>query len=152
MEENLRVAHPNAIVCEGQYYYDYETAQQACPPGWRMPTIEEFEELAGCQFQDLCDSSLDFEEETKKNTSEAFKFLTEEIGMTLNGSIRWIEIGSDECRHDGLSGIHGDYWTTTEDDSDEHVVSVLIDARGKRVCRYPMRKIFYGSVRLIRDL
>jgi uncharacterized protein (TIGR02145 family) len=30
---------------EEVYYYNYETAQKACPKGWRLPTGDDFEKL-----------------------------------------------------------------------------------------------------------
>lgn len=83
--------------------YNWETAMEACPPGWRLPTHEEWEALV----QNLGG---------KENAGEILKS-EEHLSLTLGG-FRLAQEAHSAAGHQGI------YWSSTE-----HTNSFLNDHR-----------------------
>ncbi|MEI6766998.1 MAG: fibrobacter succinogenes major paralogous domain-containing protein [Bacteroidota bacterium] len=124
------------------YLYDFETAITACPPGWHVPTDEEWNVLTEyLGNQDSCGRKL----KSGTGWSSPNDTLANSTKFTaLPGGLRFMGGTYDRL------GVKGFWWSSTE--SESHMAwyrSILSD--DNKVNRYDDYKDYGLSVRCIKD-
>ena len=85
--------------------YTWKAAREACPPGWRLPTVEDWDELLDSFYPDFTSNP------GKKAENEFFKSLIKE------GNSGFDSMFAGFRRHDGSFCKNGDwglYWSSAE--------------------------------------
>jgi len=123
------------------YLYDWWTAQNVCPDGWRLPSKDDLEELEYfVGGKDVVGKKLKSEEGWKNNGNgvDAYGF------AAMPGGYK-----STDGSYYGL-GENGHWWTSTEKDRDDawyRVIHYKLDSWS----RYSLSKELGMSVRCLRN-
>jgi uncharacterized protein (TIGR02145 family) len=131
-------------------YYTWEKARAACPKGWRLPTIEEFEMFKNIEFDE--DIAIDEDDE---NAYYAIEQQVPSIWTTLNGrngrkftdkitrnSIFLPATGFRSFRDGSLvsAGKRGDYWSADNEGFGLYINSSCADlSYYSKECALPIR-------------
>ncbi|MCX6328376.1 MAG: fibrobacter succinogenes major paralogous domain-containing protein [Bacteroidia bacterium] len=125
------------------YLYDWETAKNACPSGWHLPSDDEWTTLTIYLGGDSVAGGK-LKEEGTKHWMMVNTGATNESGFTaLPGGNRFIGGGFDYI---GYTGI---WWSSTENKNSVRTMYIYNDS--KRVSRYYTNKRFGYSVRCLQD-
>ena len=169
MAENLAVstdakgnalkADTNYVVDNGNYYYDWETAQQVCPEGWRLPSKDDFTVLvknAGFESgAELAGNKAAWKED-KLTESEYF-------GRTQFNALPSGYYFTDNSNNSKVYGktFNANFWSSTEgeknadpkkDNSNRaNCLSITYDTKSRDASMGMVSKEFKMSVRCIRD-
>ena len=137
--------------------YTFAAAQEACPPGWHLPSDEEWKELE--MWLGMSIDSVDYigwrgEEVGNKMKEPGFRLwydvmytnATNESGFTIRPS--------GELNIDAMSfsqtGIFGEFWTSTQESEKAWIRSC--QTLGGKVLRYQINKSkFACSIRCVKD-
>jgi uncharacterized protein (TIGR02145 family) len=130
----------------GQQYgrlYTWEAAREACPDGWRLPSVADWRRLAFL-FGGV-DSDAD------DGGAAAYEALFEK-GKGNSGFSA--VLGGRRLLSRTFTGldVRGDYWTSTVGtDNSERAWLLSFDGEGRRLTLYEYSKFLGGSCRCIRD-
>ncbi len=163
MRQNLNVATGNSW-CNNDdpancaiygRLYDWNTALTACPPGWHLPTDDEWKILEG-----TVDSQYDI---GHVNMWNSLNWRGHDVGKKLKASYSWIENGNgtDAYGFGALAGgwyteiypaigYEGFWWTATEGQTDNAYVRIL-SYNQDRSSRIKVYKETGLSVRCLKD-
>ncbi len=155
MAENLRYMTGDAVYYENDpgneedygLLYKWETALDACPAGWRLPTRNEYE-----MIKDYLGGEHEAGGKLKKSGTEYWlspnEFGTNESGFSAVGS------GGYMPEHLEFFGMNesATFWTQTGSD-DEHVWSVSLSRKNGNMVIHntTSREEYYYSIRCIMD-
>ncbi len=155
MAENLCYMNRDAVYYEnkpsyGEEYgllYKWETALDACPAGWRLPTRNEYE-----MIMQYLGGEQEAGGKLKKSGTEYWlspnEFGTNESGFSAVGSGRYMP------GHLEFFGMHETayFWTQTEAADDRVWTMSLFRKNGSMVIHNTTsREVYYSSVRCIKD-
>ena len=123
--------------------YTWETALQACPKGWHLPAITEFEALfetvggqttAGKMLK--ATNGWNNNEEKNGNGSDAYSFSIIPAGLKGDGY--------------AFEGSYANFWSSTEQSS-EHAYYIDLWNYNDSISTEYFKKVFARSVRCIKD-
>lgn len=153
MVENLIFENDNCnsdSPCEQRYgrLYDWNTAMEACPPGWRLPSCEEWDDLANHSGGERVAGRALKSNTGWGNSDTTFWGGTNDYGWSAMPGGRRVNTGAF---YDG--GKSGYWWTSTTTTADENKAhSREIDAFFHRgLTDHRQRKQYGYSIRCIRD-
>jgi len=150
MAENLSYKAKGSLCYKGnelncQKYgrlYDWNAAIKACPGGWRLPSSEDWDDLAKAAGGKIASKKL--KSKTEWNGTDEFGF------SALPGGSKGNQY---ENFHD--MGLYGRWWTSTSDGADgssfDFASGKGIGTSGNEIFEFGNGKTFYHSVRCIQD-
>jgi len=140
MAENLRFSMPEIMykimynLVNNEIYYDWETAQKACPPGWHIPSIEDWRQLVNyCGNSEVAGEKL---KDKKCGGTNEFNFSAFMHGYYIHK------------KGFNFIGERAIWWTSTEFDNQKSSIQCI---DGKKCYEYKEWKENKFSIRCVKN-